>query len=166
MRIFTSFISAVMLTSVVPLLSYGQTAQVSPLVPSVFPYSADVEDHAGTGTLRGSHCHLEMDPTLRARDLWAAGGRTPAEIIDLAHGWDICAYCRPVDVSVPRRRQRRQTVDFYLSETRDCEAAKLFLEKSLANPDNRRRLYSRETVSAPTAPVSSSRSLGLWSKTS
>ena len=30
-----------------------------------------------------------------------------------------------------------QTVDFYLSETRDREAAKLFLEKALANPDNR-----------------------------
>jgi IS6 family transposase len=30
-----------------------------------------------------------------------------------------------------------QTVDFYLSETRDREAAKLFLKKALANPDNR-----------------------------
>jgi transposase-like protein len=30
-----------------------------------------------------------------------------------------------------------QTVDFYLSETRDREAAKLFLRKALANPDNR-----------------------------
>jgi transposase-like protein len=30
-----------------------------------------------------------------------------------------------------------QTVDFYLSETRDREAAKQFLEKALANPDNR-----------------------------
>jgi transposase-like protein len=30
-----------------------------------------------------------------------------------------------------------QTVDFYLSETRDREAAKLFLKKTLANPDNR-----------------------------
>jgi transposase-like protein len=29
-----------------------------------------------------------------------------------------------------------QTVDFYLSETRDREAAKLFLERALANPDN------------------------------
>jgi hypothetical protein len=28
-------------------------------------------------------------------------------------------------------------VDFYLSETRDREAAKLFLGKALANPDNR-----------------------------
>jgi transposase-like protein len=26
-----------------------------------------------------------------------------------------------------------QTVDFYLSETRDCEAAKIFLKKALAN---------------------------------
>ena len=31
----------------------------------------------------------------------------------------------------------RQTVDFYLSETRDREAAKIFLKKALANPDNR-----------------------------
>jgi transposase-like protein len=30
-----------------------------------------------------------------------------------------------------------QTVDFYLSETRDREAAKLFLKKALANEDNR-----------------------------
>jgi len=28
-------------------------------------------------------------------------------------------------------------VDFYLSETRDREAEKLFLKKALANPDNR-----------------------------
>lgn len=32
---------------------------------------------------------------------------------------------------------RGQTVDFYLSETRDREAAKCFLKKALANPDNR-----------------------------
>ena len=30
-----------------------------------------------------------------------------------------------------------QTVDFYLSETRDREAAKLFLKQAMANPDNR-----------------------------
>src|SRR5689334_5479743 len=30
-----------------------------------------------------------------------------------------------------------QTVDFYLSQTRDREAAKLFLKKALANPDSR-----------------------------
>ena len=30
-----------------------------------------------------------------------------------------------------------QTVDFYLSETRDREAAKCFLKQALANPDNR-----------------------------
>src|SRR5439155_25778208 len=29
------------------------------------------------------------------------------------------------------------TVDFYLSETRDREAAKAFLQKALSNPDNR-----------------------------
>src|SRR5215469_16971326 len=32
---------------------------------------------------------------------------------------------------------RGQTVDFYFSETRDRSAAKLFLQRSLANPDNR-----------------------------
>jgi len=32
---------------------------------------------------------------------------------------------------------RGQTVDFYLSETRDCEAAKLFLARALANLDDR-----------------------------
>jgi transposase-like protein len=32
---------------------------------------------------------------------------------------------------------RGQTIDFYLSETRDREAAKLFLQAALANPDNR-----------------------------
>jgi len=32
---------------------------------------------------------------------------------------------------------RGQTVDFYLSETRDREAAKCFLKRALANPDNR-----------------------------
>jgi len=30
------------------------------------------------------------------------------------------------------------TVDFYLSETRDREAAKTFLQKALSNPDNRK----------------------------
>ena len=29
------------------------------------------------------------------------------------------------------------TVDFYLSEKRDREAAKMFLQKALSNPDNR-----------------------------
>jgi len=37
-----------------------------------------------------------------------------------------------------------QTVDFYLSETRDREAAKRFLKKALANPDNRPpRVFAR-----------------------
>src|SRR4029450_7852112 len=31
---------------------------------------------------------------------------------------------------------RGQTVDFYLSETRDRESAKTFLEKALSNPKN------------------------------
>ena len=37
---------------------------------------------------------------------------------------------RPVDGS-------GQTVEFYLSETRDREAAKIFLKRAMANPDNR-----------------------------
>ena len=38
-----------------------------------------------------------------------------------------------------------QTVDFYLSATRDREAAKLFLKKALANPDNRPpHLFARD----------------------
>jgi transposase, IS6 family len=32
---------------------------------------------------------------------------------------------------------RGDTVDFYLSETRDRDAAKRFLQTALANPDNR-----------------------------
>jgi transposase-like protein len=32
-----------------------------------------------------------------------------------------------------------QTVDFYLAETRDREAAKRFLQKALVNPDNQPR---------------------------
>jgi transposase, IS6 family len=31
---------------------------------------------------------------------------------------------------------RGQTVDLYLSETRDREAAKIFLKQAMANPDN------------------------------
>jgi transposase-like protein len=38
-----------------------------------------------------------------------------------------------------------QTVDFYLSETWDREAAKLFLKKAMANPDNRPpRAFARD----------------------
>src|SRR5215467_14045149 len=46
-----------------------------------------------------------------------------------------------------------QTVDFYLSETRDREAAKRFLKKALANPDNRPpRVFARDGLrSYPTA---------------
>ena len=40
-------------------------------------------------------------------------------------------------VLVSRCRWRGKTVDFYLSETRDREAAKLFLKKALANADHR-----------------------------
>ena len=31
----------------------------------------------------------------------------------------------------------RSTIDFYLSQTRDCHAAKAFPQKALSNPDNR-----------------------------
>ena len=45
------------------------------------------------------------------------------------------------------------TVDFYLSETRDREAAKAFLQKALSNPDNRppRLLYMDGNRSYPAA---------------
>jgi IS6 family transposase len=45
------------------------------------------------------------------------------------------------------------TVDFYLSETRDREAAKAFLQKALSNPDNRppRVLYVDGNRSYPAA---------------
>jgi len=43
-----------------------------------------------------------------------------------------------------------QTVDFYLSETRDREAAKLFLMRALGNGDNRPpRLFARAAIRPP-----------------
>src|SRR5215471_7438531 len=55
-----------------------------------------------------------------------------------------------------------QTVDFYLSETRDREAANIFLKRAMANPDNRPvhvltrdGLCSRAPVDAGDAHVSS-----------
>ena len=43
-----------------------------------------------------------------------------------------------------------QTVDFYLSETRDREAAKIFLQKALANPDNQApHVWSAQLSSGP-----------------
>jgi transposase-like protein len=48
-----------------------------------------------------------------------------------------------------------QTVDFYLSGTRDREAAKCFLKRALANPDNRPPARVRPR---PTAQLSSSHS--------
>jgi len=42
-----------------------------------------------------------------------------------------------------------QTVDFYLSETRDRLAAKLFLQQALANPDNQPpRVFARDGLEA------------------
>jgi transposase-like protein len=47
-----------------------------------------------------------------------------------------------------------QTVDFYLSETRDCEAAKLFLKRALANPDNRpARVFARDGLRSYSAAI-------------
>jgi transposase, IS6 family len=47
-----------------------------------------------------------------------------------------------------------QTVDFYLSETRDRQAAKLFLEKALANPDDRPpRVLARDGLRSYAAAI-------------
>jgi transposase-like protein len=53
------------------------------------------------------------------------------------HGsWiNLRARSRPLDVPVPCSRQSRRDANFYLSETRDREAAKRFLQTALANPD-------------------------------
>jgi transposase-like protein len=47
-----------------------------------------------------------------------------------------------------------ETVDFYLSETRDREAAKIFLKKALANPDNRPpHVFSRDGLRSYPAAI-------------
>jgi transposase-like protein len=47
-----------------------------------------------------------------------------------------------------------QTVDFYLSETRDREAAKLFLKGALANADNRPpRVFARDGLRSYPAAI-------------
>ncbi len=47
-----------------------------------------------------------------------------------------------------------QTVDFYLSETRDREAAKCFLKRALANPDNRPpHVFSRDGLRSYPAAI-------------
>jgi transposase-like protein len=49
---------------------------------------------------------------------------------------------------------RGQTVDFYLSETRDHEAAKCFLKRALANPDNRpRQVFARDRLRSYPAAI-------------
>jgi len=49
---------------------------------------------------------------------------------------------------------RGQTVDFYLSETRDREAAKCFLKRALANPDNRApHVFSRDRLRSYPAAI-------------
>src|ERR1051325_11554605 len=47
-----------------------------------------------------------------------------------------------------------QTVVFYLSQTRDREAAKLFLKRALANPDNRPpRVFARDGLRSYPAAI-------------
>ena len=47
-----------------------------------------------------------------------------------------------------------QTVDFYLSESRDREAAKLFLQKALANPDNQApHVFARDGLRSYAAAI-------------
>ena len=47
-----------------------------------------------------------------------------------------------------------QTVDFYLSETRDREAAKCFLQRALMNPDNRPpHVFARDRLRAYPAAI-------------
>jgi transposase-like protein len=47
-----------------------------------------------------------------------------------------------------------QTADFYLSETRNREAAKTFLGRALANPDNRLpRVFAREGLRSYPAAI-------------
>ena len=49
---------------------------------------------------------------------------------------------------------RGQTVDFYLSETRDREAAKIFLKRAMANPDNRPvRVVARDGLRSYSAAI-------------
>ena len=55
-----------------------------------------------------------------------------------------------------------QTVDFYLSETRDREAAKRFLKKALANSDNRPpRVFARDGLRSYPAAIRELQSEGL-----
>ena len=54
-----------------------------------------------------------------------------------------------------------QTVDFYLSETRDREAAKCFLKKALTNPDNRPpRVFARDGLRSYPAAIRKLQSAG------
>ena len=47
-----------------------------------------------------------------------------------------------------------QTVDFYLSETRDREAAKIFLKRALSNPDNRPpHVFARDKLRSYSAAI-------------
>ena len=60
----------------------------------------------------------------------------------------------PLAVPVPPVDSRGQTVDFYLSETRDREAAKCFLKRALANPDNRPpHVFARDQLRSYSAAI-------------
>ena len=51
-----------------------------------------------------------------------------------------------------------QTVDFYLSETREREAAKLFLKRALGNPDNRPpHVFARDGLRSTLQPFENCR---------
>jgi transposase-like protein len=52
----------------------------------------------------------------------------------------------PVDSAV-------RAADFYISETRDREAAKLFLKRALANPDNRGAFFARDGLRSYRAAI-------------
>jgi transposase, IS6 family len=84
-----------------------------------------------------SHHHLALGPALRARSPRRLRGNVKQKsstwhmdetFVRIAGRW--LYLFRAVD-------SQGQTVDFYLSETLDCEVAKRFLKKALANPDNR-----------------------------
>ena len=59
-----------------------------------------------------------------------------------------------------------QTVDFYLSETRDREAAKCFLKRALTNPDNRPpHVFARDKLRSYSATIRELQSEGQLRRT-
>ena len=91
----------------------------------------------GARPVGGPHDRLALGSGLRSGNPQAPARAGEAEVLHVAHestfvriGGKQMYLFRAVD-------SYGQTVDFYVSETRDREAAKLFLRKALANPDNR-----------------------------